>query len=349
MAVVAPDTLPHLLSHGLIPPLVLALGVVGPSSLAHPSGVPFPIVIGTLTPCCVCAPDMRIMQTAPPEVTEYFPKLLEDVLPQALVFFPIIVEMKKAFAKVESLSSDGEFARSGLYAYWNDLKALLDERSTVLEAWEARGRLSFMCGKVSTNREDFRRCSGCQTAAYCSQACQRADWTEGHRDDCGLHLATRALSRSSLHPHRHKLFFRILPRMDYIRLRVPIAIAMVRFMGENPDTPLHVDFDYTGGAVKVNVWEHSMLDCAAIGMPHSKRLARAGGRLVAHSMRFGNEGFRFHAIWPLWAPTSDFYDGLKDIARMATEGLEDEELEPRVLELIEKTSGNSSAAEFHYC
>ncbi|KAJ7625980.1 hypothetical protein FB45DRAFT_1030303 [Roridomyces roridus] len=342
MAVVAPDTLPHLLSHGLIPPLVLALGIVGPSSLAHPSGVPFPIVIRTLTSMLCVRPGYPwveqalragllsqlmfwgskpgIMQDGPPEVTENFPELLEVVLPQALVFYPIIVEMRKAFANVEWPSSDGELAHSGLYSNWNDLKALLDERSTILEVWESKGRPSSMCCKVSPNRDDFRRCSGCQTAAYCSQACQRADWTEGHRDDCRLHLAARVSSQTGL-PHRHCLFLRILLRMDYIRLRMPIAIDMVRFMAENPDTPLLVDFDYTGGAVKVNVWPLSMVDRAAIGMPHSQRLARAGGRLVAHSMRFGCEDFRFDAIWPLWASTSEFYDGLKDIAKIA-KGLE---------------------------
>ncbi|KAJ7626877.1 hypothetical protein FB45DRAFT_1081833 [Roridomyces roridus] len=362
MNTATPDTIPYLPSHGFIPPLVAALGVVGPPSQNHPFGLAFPMALGTLVPL-LCVGSLGsawlvqalqagllnqvmswgsrrgMMQAAHPRITEQFPWLLKNLLPQALVYYPLIVAMKQAFANVDSSPGDGEFARSGLYSHWNNLKALVDERTSLLEIWEAKGRPSFMRAKVTTNRSNFQRCSVCQTASYCSQACQRVDWMVGHREECeNLLDARHEFARIGLH-HRDRLFLRILLYMDYLRLRVPIALAMIRFMVENPDTPLFVDFDYRRGAVQVDVFPLSNWDGSKILLPHSQRLARASGRLIAHAIRIGCGSSTFHTIWPLCASTSQFYDGLKDIARMAG-GLEDPELEPRVLQLIEGTNEN---------
>lgn len=41
-----------------------------------------------------------------------------------------------------------------------------------------------MCGRVETRRHEFRRCSVCGKANYCSRACQAMDWKRVHRVDC---------------------------------------------------------------------------------------------------------------------------------------------------------------------
>jgi MYND finger/Sel1 repeat len=41
-----------------------------------------------------------------------------------------------------------------------------------------------LCGRVETRRHEFRRCSVCGNANYCSRACQAMDWKRVHRDDC---------------------------------------------------------------------------------------------------------------------------------------------------------------------
>ncbi|KAJ7626204.1 hypothetical protein FB45DRAFT_1085127 [Roridomyces roridus] len=362
---VSSDTLPYILSHGLIPALVSALGVVGsPSDEPIPWAVwslPNLLRVGLVYPWVEQALQAGLLNQVISwgskrgtnvEHVENFPKLLEDVLPQTLVHPSSILEMKKGFASVELPSSNREFARSAFYAPWNKLKVLSDERSRVLEVWEAEGRPSFMvcynleCGKVSTNRDGFRRCSDCRTAAYCSEACQRADWPVGHRKECRFHPEARLeLAQIGFH-HNGRAFLRNLLRMDYLRLRVPIAEEMVRFMSENPDTPLIVEFDYTHGTAQFGVLPLSNLDPKILS-PYSQRLARAAGRLVAHTIRFGCGSHTFHALWPLYASTSEFLDGLKEIASTA-KGAEDAELEPRVVEFIEKTDGNG-VEEIHYC
>ncbi|KAJ7620400.1 hypothetical protein FB45DRAFT_871431 [Roridomyces roridus] len=327
MKAVASDIFPLLLSHGFIPPLVSSLAIVGPPKPAQHCGVPFPLTLGSLAYLLFEVPGYRwleqalqagllnqivswgskrgIMHAAHPDVAQKFPELLEKVLPQALVYYPVIVQMRKAFANVKAPSSDGEFARSGLYGLWSNLKALLDERTGDLEDWEATGRPSALIAKPR-------------------------HIAHGH---ASVPIGRRGTGTIA----------------DFIcsRLRVPIAIEMIRSMAEYPDNPVAVGFDYSRGSAQVNVFPISMLDSSKIITPHSQRLARAGGHLVAHKISLGFGSATFHAVWPLCASAPEFYDGLKEIARTA-EGLEDAELEPQVLELIEKTK-RKGITEFHYC
>ncbi|PVH34212.1 hypothetical protein PAHAL_8G173000 [Panicum hallii] len=41
------------------------------------------------------------------------------------------------------------------------------------------------CGRRETRRHEFRRCSVCGSANYCSRACQALDWKRAHRGQCG--------------------------------------------------------------------------------------------------------------------------------------------------------------------
>ncbi|KAK9104147.1 hypothetical protein Scep_020991 [Stephania cephalantha] len=41
-----------------------------------------------------------------------------------------------------------------------------------------------MCGRPETRRNEFRRCSVCSTAVYCSRACQTIDWRLRHKVEC---------------------------------------------------------------------------------------------------------------------------------------------------------------------
>ncbi|CAM0150172.1 unnamed protein product [Urochloa decumbens] len=41
------------------------------------------------------------------------------------------------------------------------------------------------CGRRETRRHEFRRCSACGCASYCSRVCQALDWKRKHRGQCG--------------------------------------------------------------------------------------------------------------------------------------------------------------------
>jgi hypothetical protein len=40
------------------------------------------------------------------------------------------------------------------------------------------------CGRRETRRHEFRRCSVCGAANYCSRACQALDWKRAHKAQC---------------------------------------------------------------------------------------------------------------------------------------------------------------------
>ncbi|KAG0529798.1 hypothetical protein BDA96_05G128200 [Sorghum bicolor] len=40
------------------------------------------------------------------------------------------------------------------------------------------------CGRRETRRHEFRRCSACGSAVYCSRECQALDWKRVHRGQC---------------------------------------------------------------------------------------------------------------------------------------------------------------------
>ena len=40
------------------------------------------------------------------------------------------------------------------------------------------------CGRLETRKHEFRRCTVCNAAFYCSFSCQTIDWKNGHKDQC---------------------------------------------------------------------------------------------------------------------------------------------------------------------
>ncbi|KAJ7757984.1 hypothetical protein B0H16DRAFT_1689439 [Mycena metata] len=270
-----------------------------------------------------------------------YPDLLGAVLPRSLVSYTVITEMRKDFLELEALARTEEFAHSPLLGHWNALRALVHQRAQVLDAWEASGRLSSLacynmkCNKVD-GRESFRRCSACRTAAYCSRECQRANWIDGHRDECGVLLSAHlTFTEIGLHYHE-KNFLRALVHSDYQRLRVQISMATLQFLAQNPDGLFFVGFDYTGiNGVQCSVVPMTQLG-VGLNIPHWGRLARAGGRLTLHAVKIDHGAKGTNTLFPLRATTSQFYDGLVGLAG-GIRGLQPAQVEALVRELIETT------------
>ncbi|KAJ7636273.1 hypothetical protein FB45DRAFT_444824 [Roridomyces roridus] len=368
---VAPDIYDSLPHNGVVSAWVptLAIELLGSPRLGHPegpTGVPlgiapliqlfsvspgYPWVMEALRAglCShVISTGMKI-GSAPMADLGHFSELLETVLPQSLIFYPAIVEMKRAFSRVETASHDERFCRSMLFPMWHNLKALVDERAGVLDAWNALARpLSLGCYNLECDNVDykqkFQRCSVCSTAAYCSTACQRADWTDGHREDCHSFLYMhRQFSRIGLR-YRERSFIHALVASDYRRLRVAIAVDMIQFMAAHPDTPFFVRLNYASpgppaAGIRISVWPLSELH---LPNPHSARVARSNGRLVLYLIRISHgTGRQSHVIWPLRAASSHFYDGLVRISHEAS-GLSDEQVEALVQNLVKETGEDSA-------
>ncbi|KAJ7761828.1 hypothetical protein B0H16DRAFT_1688436 [Mycena metata] len=256
------------------------------------------------------------------------PELLLTVLPRSLVSYIVIAEMKKAFLELETMARSEKFSRSALFGHWNALRALVDHRAKLVDAWEATGRaLSLACYNLKCHqvdrRECFRRCSICRTAVYCSRGCQRVDWMDGHRDECNVLLgAYLTFTKIGLLSHERN-FIRALVHSDYRRLRVQISVTTVQFIAQYPNTLFFVGFDYTG----INGVQYFVLPMSQLGpeenIPHCGRIARAPGRLTLHAVRIGHGTNWSNSGFPLYATTSQFHDGLLPLGSERHNGTHD--------------------------
>ncbi|KAJ7123985.1 hypothetical protein C8R43DRAFT_1031501 [Mycena crocata] len=124
------------------------------------------------------------------DITDSAQHLLYTILPDAMVYHSVLTQLELSLQDVrgspdliaslqpevqDALSKFMEFAemRIGVLKWYNS------PQHVSLAACD-----NMDCGRIS-GRRDFRRCSGCRHAFYCSPECQREDWTEGcHRDFC---------------------------------------------------------------------------------------------------------------------------------------------------------------------
>ncbi|KAJ6575998.1 hypothetical protein DFH09DRAFT_1150174 [Mycena vulgaris] len=333
----SPDFVAYLLSHGIISSLVSALdidGVPPPAEGVPDRPVEVELCLGSLIRYLNVSPGypwtvqalqvglLRRIITASAKMAAAsdagkYPELLGTVLPQ------------KSFSQLETLSRSEEFSRSILYGHWNVLKALASGRASSLTCDNMK------CDKVD-KKELFRRCAVCHTTTYCSRECQRADWIDGHRDECHVLLSAHLTCAEIGLQYREKSFIRALLHSDYQRLRVVISIHMLQFMTENPGTSFFVAFDYTGvNGVELTVFPVAELG-TAMQIPHWGRLARSGGRLTLHAIRIGHGENWSNIMFPLRATSSQFSDGLVRIAS-GINGLQHSQVEALARDLIETT------------
>lgn len=83
-----------------------------------------------------------------------------------------------------------------LEAYWQAEDASQERqqaaRLELAQAAAARQSCAHLaCPNLEATGKRGRRCSGCNTARYCSHACSAADWRAGHRRACKLLAAAR--------------------------------------------------------------------------------------------------------------------------------------------------------------
>ncbi|KAK7000418.1 MYND-type domain-containing protein [Favolaschia claudopus] len=307
---------------------------------------------------------------------------MSGLLPLSLVSRAVIVATSKGLDESKTFANDPRFRKSPTFAAWQNLLESTKSRMKVVDGWESAGQPSFLvcdnmpCGKIE-RKSRFKRCSGCQSANYCSAECQSADWANGHREICDALCHDRASklsfislfkflfvlkSRSShnlgiylyigqpeIVNSRDRSFMRALLHHDYQRYLLDVSLREIRFMRDSPGQEYVVIFDYTqaGGRVDVKVDSKSAYfeGAGVLGAGlrvQLQRLTRSGGRMAIHFMHLV-EGMKSKGrLIPLRAARSDFHDGLVEIAKSSPFGRRTREEtlhdEHRVKALIRKTS-----------
>ncbi|KAJ7607645.1 hypothetical protein DFH06DRAFT_1486488 [Mycena polygramma] len=278
-----------------------------------------------LLPCIIshALNNVGIPKDAVGDVTEHLDQLVLEILPRALISYPVITQMHVSLADVEEMASTADFRVLPLFRSWTKLVALAEERIQVVNEWEDRGMPlllqcdSMLCENVK-RKQKFGCCSDCRIAVYCSRECQQHDWLNGHREMCqALYLSRQHNLSAGLAPRERAFMRALLLDAEYERARVRIALETIAFMHQHPDEPdaFCVEFDYTrAGGVKVGVFLLSTMFSDLV-VPMQSAVTRSGGRVQIHAMRVVEGGQHQHRVFPLRAASPSFFNGLKRIAR----------------------------------
>ena len=70
-----------------------------------------------------------------------------------------------------------------------DLAALKERARRAAAARLERGRVCDSCGQRPEENTPLERCDGCGGPRYCGDACRKAHWLAGHRDECAAGVA----------------------------------------------------------------------------------------------------------------------------------------------------------------
>ncbi|KAJ7261224.1 hypothetical protein C8J57DRAFT_1719926 [Mycena rebaudengoi] len=260
------------------------------TSRAAPTCLPDALRTGLLRAICVCT-------IAHPSLYEHMESLLREVLPPAMIYHSVISCMPAALIEADGSARVPQFTRSELFKDWERLVGLAQERLVVFQDYEAGAYPSTTacnnteCGKIHDKRS-MKRCAACRRLYYCSSECQSLHWRQGgHRHICESLQALRLSEPESLST-RERSFMRTLAHHDYTAATINILVEQVQFIHELPGEPYYLLFDYTAGAVKIEVLPINEVDVPPTPsnfqgqwLDHVARAAKSGGRMQVAIMR----------------------------------------------------------------
>ncbi|KAJ7017343.1 hypothetical protein C8F04DRAFT_1279617 [Mycena alexandri] len=194
-----------------------------------------------------------------------------DVLPRAMVYFPVIAAIQKVIPAAKNLalaleddskcSPHMKVHRQTLRLDWRAFFDLAASRLFTLDRFQSPAYMSIKlcdnhylkCGAIKRTTE-IKRCSGCRICYYCSPECQRFAWTHGgHRDFCKAYQLCSPSRLRHFRSKRDEAFLRLLVLQDYKAHKVAVLRTQVLFVRANPKVPFSTIFDYTRGSCRILV------------------------------------------------------------------------------------------------
>ncbi|KAJ7122268.1 hypothetical protein C8R44DRAFT_981457 [Mycena epipterygia] len=246
--------------------------------------------------------------------------LITGTLRVSLVYYNVLAKLDAALLEVEHLEQDDKFTNAKIFPEWIRVRELADERLAIFHAAEnvpTRACDNLQCGRID-EKNHFKRCSGCQSAYYCSEDCQIHDWRhENHRQNCDPRRSFCLNENTSL-TSRERMFLRKLIHHDYGQHpAMHIYMPEITFMNRHPDTAFFTRFDYTTGHVTITV--NAVADAKNMALDPQwledvSRAARSGGRMRLHVMLVAEADVPRYWLVPLRSDTPRLHDGLKRIA-----------------------------------
>ncbi|KAJ7731041.1 hypothetical protein B0H16DRAFT_1773358 [Mycena metata] len=263
-------------------------------------------------------------------------QLLQRLLPQSLVHYTVLVQLKKCFPSCLAFAIASKIEVSAFSKDWRDFSTLAQKRLQFLDSWEARTIISLKacdnteCGKIDVRRK-FMCCSRCRSVGYCSEGCQSVHWNAAHRKQChGLRstwLTAETLSAGS------KSFWRALLNADYRRLMIDIYYRQVLFMHEHPGEAFLTMLSYMSvrgakfdvlppSALKRVTWGAQMYQ----GFSEAVLQAPCSTRRIEQHLVIQYDGHTLRQLLvPMHLATSELPDQLLSIAKLLPPGTTEED------------------------
>ncbi|KAJ7676978.1 hypothetical protein DFH06DRAFT_1122262 [Mycena polygramma] len=183
-----------------------------------------------------------------PKLDQHLTRLLCLILPGYTMYYSILSRMDEYMSVSPELANRVKQAELSetFTSSWRSFSSQVKARRVVLESYEsgayvsARACDNLACGIILA-KDQFKRCSGCETLHYCSRQCQIVDWrVGGHRDGC-QHFALYPGTINS----RDMSFMRALLDHEYQRKKTEILLLMIMRPVSASGQRLHMMYDYT--------------------------------------------------------------------------------------------------------
>ncbi|KAJ7715864.1 hypothetical protein B0H14DRAFT_3522508 [Mycena olivaceomarginata] len=272
--------------HPIMPPMRSALLTILQRLLNYPPGytaISEALDAGLLHVIAICGADPAV-------------KNLLDVVSPSMVYYPVISHMEHCIRDVEALTAKICFRKASIYPAWKEFYALYERRLSTLKYFHSKPRVSLKacenldCKTPIGPKSQFKRCSSCQTAHYCSSTCQTLDWKHGgHREICE-NLRSIRFCEPPLGA-RERGFLRVLLHEQYQKARPELLRQQSSASRSRPGVGLYTSFDYTAPQGDVTIKLRSILnaqrhaptpDWAALWNYYTARLQRSQGTLELH-------------------------------------------------------------------
>ncbi|KAJ6587475.1 hypothetical protein DFH09DRAFT_1141171 [Mycena vulgaris] len=303
-----------------------------------------------------------------PDVDYLLHHIIDAMLPETLVYHSVLSQLAISIPEVD----DNPLIDTLLPELHADYLRFLDfaaGRLAVLdwyesdEYWTDEACYNMDCNKI-LERQDFRQCSVCRLAYYCSRGCQKADWRAGgHRVTCSSLRAQELQTHFPL-SKRDTSFLRAVVQDAYYERRTEIRLQQLTHMhGLDPADgalpTVHFIFGYSRSTEHMRL---EVLDPAptppagdfgvddTVWADWTARARRSGGRLELHVVSFGGIGRSVVRVIPLRSTSSTVCDALWRLAPVIPAGTRVKDIEagfPAIWEELQRVLAADDLEEIH--
>ncbi|KAJ7155111.1 hypothetical protein C8R46DRAFT_1356365 [Mycena filopes] len=291
-------------------------------------------------------------RTLPANAYPIIKNLLEALIPGALVYYPVVCQMRISYAEALTYTTASTFARSKIAPLWEKFTPVVKLRLGALEFFHSPQWIS---SKVCENMEcfklaekvKFKTCSGCDYLYYCSPECQKADWKAGHRQWCPK-LAPLVDFPGLVRP-RSRAFLRAMLLYNLAQFRPQIMLHQAYWMYAAPDTPFFTSFDFqTLGTDEPFVKIEPLATYARAPEAGLRlaQLAKSRGRMQLHAVII-NGNPPLLKMFCLWSTSAHMVDGMQRIVKALPPGLKYEDAYPKLIMQLRTLHMECVASQIH--